>query len=157
MDQAEKAEYRAAVFGSMKKKKLLLTGSLLDLLWYWGIYYRCLMLRYKLVLCDRYIWDTLVEVKSDFKGIDVEKKLLWKLVKAVAPKPKHSFLFVIPPELSIQRDIQKAAPGIEALEVKKEKINNYFKLRDQGKWSCVIDGQRPIPEIHEEVKRTIGV
>lgn len=157
MNSEDKKEYRKEVYKSPKKKKLLLTASLLDLLWFWGIYYRILNIRYKMVLCDRYIWDTLVEVKSDFKGIDVEKMFLWKCVKVVAPKPKHSFLFVIPPKVSIERDIQKSAAGIEDLDVKRKKIDTYFELKEQNKWKYVIDGMRPIDEIFDEIKSILGV
>lgn len=157
MDTEGKAEYRAEVFANPRKKKLLLIASLLDLLWYWGIYYRLLNLCYKIVLCDRYIWDSCVEMRSDFRGIDFENMLLWKLVKAVTPTPKHSFLFVIPPEVSIARDVAKNAAGIEDMARKQEKIGNYLTLRDAGKWNHVINGMRPIGEIHEEIRATLGV
>ena len=130
---------------------------MLDLLWYWGIFYRLLNLFYRIVLCDRYIWDSLVEMKSDFEGIDLESSFLWKMVMAITPKPKHSFLFVIPPEVSIARDIAKHDPTVDDIELKKKKIDQYFELRDAGKWNHVIDGQRPIDEIHEEIKAVLGV
>ena len=157
MDTEDKAEYRAEVFANPRKKKLLLVASLLDLLWYWGIYYRLLNVFYKIVLCDRYIWDSLVEMRSDFRGIDFENMLLWKLVKAVTPKPKHSFMFIIPAEVSIARDIAKHDPTVDDIELKKEKIAHYLELRDAGKWNHVIDGLRPIEDIHEEIKTTLGV
>lgn len=157
MDTSGKAEYRAEVFANHKKKRLLLIASLLDLLWYWGLYYRLLTLFYKVVLFDRYIWDSLVEMKQDFEGIDFENWFLWKLVKFVAPNPKHSFLFVIPSEVSVARDIAKNDPTIEDIELKRAKIDRYLALRDEGKWNHVIDGLRTIEDIHEEIKATLGV
>ena len=157
MDAEGRSEYRKEVYSNPKKKKLLLVASLLDLLWFWGIYYRVLGLFYRVLICDRYIWDTLVELKSDFRGIDVENMFLWKLVTIVSPKPKHSFVFLIPAKVSIDRDIAKNAAGINSIEIKEEKINNYLKLKDRNKWNHIMDGMRSIEELHKEVISTLGV
>ena len=90
MDAEEKMEYRKNVFQSPKKQKLLYIASMLDLCWYWGIYYRILGWCKKIVICDRYLWDTYVELNQDFPCINIGRSKLWKLVKFLAPKPKVS-------------------------------------------------------------------
>ena len=70
MSFEQKMEYRSEVFKNSKKKKLLLIASLLDLCWYWGIYYRVRSLFYDITVLDRYIWDTYIEVRTEFVGID---------------------------------------------------------------------------------------
>ncbi len=157
MDMSEKTEYRNAVFESPKKKKLLYIVSMLDLCWYWGLYYRVLNMRYKILICDRYLWDTYVELHKDFKGIDVDRSVLWKLVKAVTPKPKHSFVFIIPAEVSLARDHQKNAAGIENIEIKKNKIDLYMRLVSENRWSNVMDGMESIEELHKKVLHTVGL
>lgn len=151
LDDVQKAEYRKAVFRNPKKEKLLYIASMLDLCWYWGIYYRLLKLFYKYVVCDRYVWDTYVEINSDFAGIDIDKSLLWKIVRFVSPKPKVSFVFIVPPEVSLKRDHEKNAAGIETIEVKRRKIDSYMKCIDANCWTHVMDGMHTIEELQQQV------
>ena len=157
LDGEGKKAYRRAVFASPRKQRLLFTASMLDLLWYWGVYYRLLRLRYRYVLCDRYLWDTLVELNSDFRALNPERRFLWKCVRAVAPKPKHAFLLLIPPEVSLRRDRAKSPLAAEALEIKQEKIACYLRLRDEGRWNHVLDGLLPPQTLQREIRRTLGV
>ena len=151
MDSNKKNEYRAEVYSNPKKKKLLFIASMLDLCWYWGIYYRILKIRYKVLICDRYLWDTYVEINSDFKGINIDKSFLWKMVKFLAPKPKVSFVFVIPAEVSLERDRQKNAAGIENIKVKQFKINKYMECVEKNLWTDVMDGMKSIEELQVAV------
>lgn len=154
---AERVVARREVYKSKKKQKLLFAASMLDLCWYWGIYYRWLNLIYRYVICDRYLWDTYVELKHDFYSINVEHSFLWKLVKAVAPRPRISFVFIIPAELSLERDLQKGTYGTEDIERKKSKIAVYLKLVEQGKWTNVMDGTQTREKLHQEVLNIIGL
>lgn len=153
MDFEQKMKYRKAVFQNGRKQKLLLIASLLDLIWYFGLYYRIQSLKCDCLILDRYVWDTYIEVTTEFKGITLGKWWLWKLVLFFAPKPQNSFLFTIPPEISIERDKNKNDLTVDSLLMKQQKIAHYLALKDEGKWSIVIDGLRPIEEIHSEVKK----
>lgn len=157
MDSTEKSEYRNEVFKNPRKKKLLYIASMLDLCWYWGIHYRILSMFCKYLICDRYLWDTYVEINQDFDGIDIDKSLLWKMVRHIAPKPKVSFVFVIPPKISLMRDKQKNAAGIEDIEHKAKKIETYMQCVNNGCWSNVMDGQKSIDELHALVMEAIGI
>lgn len=151
LDSSQKLEYRDQVFQNPRKQKLLLFASLLDLMWYFGIYYRLLSIKYSVLILDRYIWDTYIEVKTEFSAINLDKWFLWKMVLFVSPKPKISFLFLIPPEVSIERDINKNDLTVDSLSLKKEKIGLYYNLKNQGKWSNQMDGLRAIKDIHSDV------
>ena len=157
MSFEEKMEYRQEVFNNTKKKKLLLFASLLDLCWYFGIYYRILNIFNQVLICDRYIWDTYIEVKNEFIGVDIDKWFIWKLALFLTPKPNKSLMFVIPAEESISSDIQKKDLTVDSLELKNNKINLYMDLVKQGKWITVIDGLQPIEEIHKKVLEVIGL
>lgn len=157
MDSAGKIEYRNEIFNNLKKKKLLYIASMLDLCWYWGIHYRVLNVFYKYLICDRYLWDTYIEINHDFVGIDIDHSLLWKIVKCVAPKPRHSFVLIIPPEISLMRDKLKNASGIEGILCKTKKIEFYKKCIDEGRWSNVMDGQKSIEELHTLVLKAVSI
>lgn len=158
MDATQKAEYRTEVFQNSRKRNLLYIASMLDLCWYWGLYYRILNLTNKLVICDRYIWDTYVEVKEkDFRGMDIDNSILWKIVKTVSPHPKVSFVFTIPPEESLRRDHNKNAAGIEELNIKIQKIDCYMKCIENDCWTNPMDGMRSINDLHQDVLAEIGI
>lgn len=157
LSHAQKMEYRAAFFQNTKKKRFLLIMSLLDLVWYFGIYYRIVSLFHKITILDRYVWDTFIEVKTEFIGIDFENWLLWKLVLWISPKPKHSFLFVIPAEESVRRDIQKGDNTMDSIELKKQKIQFYMNLIDEGKWEHIMDGMKSREELHQSVLEFLGI
>lgn len=157
MDEAGKSEHRKEVFQNPRKLRLLYTASMLDLCLYWGIYYRFQQLFCKYLICDRYLWDTYVEVKHDFVGIDLDRSFLWKMVKFFAPRPKVSFVFIIPAELSLARDKQKNAAGIEDIQRKKSKIDTYLKLVSEYRWTNEMDGTRSIEDLHKDVLLAVGL
>lgn len=157
LDQTGKSEYRNEIFRNLRKLRLLYTASMLDLCLYWGIHYRWQNLFCKYLICDRYLWDTYVEIKHDFVGIDIDHSLLWKMVKLCTPRPKVSFVFIIPAELSLARDKQKEASDIEDVERKKSKIETYLQLIKKNCWSNVMDGTRSREELHEDVKKIVGL
>jgi len=154
-DDKQKEEYRKALYSNSKKEKLLYTVSMLDLCWYWDFYYRILGIRYNFLICDRYLWDTYIEIKNDFTHIDIDHSFLWNLVKKLSPKPRHSFVFIIPAEISLERDKRKDADGIETLEKKQKKINMYLSCINNACWSNVMDGTKPINDICNEVKSVL--
>lgn len=151
MNEEEKKEYRSNFFQNPKKEKFLFVASMLDLSWYWGIHYRLMNLTHRYVVCDRYLWDTYVEVVHDFPHVDLQKSFLWKTVCKVCAKPKVSFCFFVPAEVSLQRDHDKNAAGIEDIERKKSKIACYHACAEQGRWTHLMDGERPIEELHQQV------
>ena len=152
MDAEQKKEYRAQVYSSKKKKFLLLSVSILDLWWYWGIYYRHLDRKHELLICDRYVWDTYIEFKTEFSEYNIDKWLIWKIAKMVAPKPDHSFMFIIPAVESFRRDNDKGDKDRYELDRKIEKVKKYQSLISQGKWDTVIDGMNSRESIFEKVK-----
>jgi len=157
LDDAGKQEYREAFFANPKKEKFLYRVSMLDLCWYWAIHYRLLNLTHRYVFCDRYLWDTAVELRFDFPHVDLEKSLLWKLVRRLAAKPKVSFVFFVPAEVSLERDRQKNAAGIESMELKERKIAAYRAYAAQGCWTNVMDGLLPRETLHEQVLLALGL
>lgn len=157
MDAGQKREYRQNVFRNPRKQKLLYVASMLDLCWYWGIYYRILGAVKSVLICDRYLWDTYVEINQDFPDIDIDRSKLWKLVKWLTPTPKVSFMFVIPAEVSLFRDHQKNAAGIENIAVKEKKIEIYMECVKNGCWTHVMDGMDTIENLHKQVLEAVGL
>lgn len=151
MNQEEKLEHRNEVYNSGWKKNVLFFFSMLDLFWYWGLYFRFLKLKYSLVILDRYLWDTFVEVSAEFNKLNLHSVLLWKMVKVVALKPDVSILLTIPAEESLHRDLLKGEITTEALSLKKIKIGVYQQLTSQNKWNYIIDSMKTVETTHQEI------
>lgn len=157
LNEKEKIEYRNKVFQTKWKKRLLLTFSLMDLCWYWGVYFRIVQHKYDLMILDRYIWDTYVEVSTEFDKDALTNSLLWKIVKLVAIKPEKTILLVIPPEESLRRDQLKGEITIDELELKQEKVFLYIRQKEQYAWNVVIDALQPIEETFRTILSSIGI
>lgn len=161
MSHEDKLKNREQIYSNSKKKKLLLFASLFELCFYWGIYFRLLRRRYDVLILDRYLWDSCAEIKTDFQGIDFENWLVWRLLTRVAMKPDIAILLVVPLEASLERDIAKtdttvANPAvIDSRARKTEKIETYFRLREEGKWTNVLDGLRTIDDIQHEIRTLV--
>lgn len=156
MSDAEKLEYRGKVYQSGWKRKLLLQLSLLDLCWYWGVYLRAISHRYQILILDRYIWDTYVEVSSEFKIDNLSKRILWKIIKCVYVKPKVSILLNIPAEESLRRDLLKGEITTDELGLKKEKIALYDELRNKHAWNTEIDAMQSVNDTFRNVLDAVG-
>lgn len=157
LNTEEKLEYREKIFQTGWKKRLLLTASLLDLCWFWGVYFRIIRHRYDLVILDRYIWDTYVEVSTEFGKDALTKSILWKIVKLVAIKPEKSILLVIPPEESLRRDLLKGEITTDELELKQEKVSLYIQQKERFAWNVVIDAMQSIEETFQTILSSIGM
>lgn len=158
MAQEQKEEYREAVYKSSKKKNLLFIGSMLDLCLYWGFAFRYLRWKYRngLMILDRYIWDTYVEVSNEFQIENLDKRFLWKMVKFFYVKPDVGILLTIPAEESLRRDLLKEELTTDALEFKKSKIDTYMTLKEKGCWDVCIDTMTSIDESHHAILSAIG-
>lgn len=155
MNEEQKKEYRAKIYKNSKKRKLLLTASIVDLWWYFGLWYRIKNWTHQILICDRYIWDTYIDFRSEFPEFEIDNWLIWTIAVKLAPKTKHSFMFYITAEESYRRDQQKGDLTLDPLDVKIAKVDKYMKLINSGKWEVVIDGTRDRESISEEVRKTV--
>jgi thymidylate kinase len=154
--EQQKDEYRKEARTNPKKQKIILILSLLDLFWYWGLYYRIVAMSGKLVICDRYIWDTYIDFKVNFSNINFEKWAIWKILMKISPIPYPSFVFMISADESVRRGLLKQEAHMESLKVKTSKIKQYTKLINDRKWSHPIDGNLNSESIHRFVIKSLG-
>lgn len=155
MSQDQQVEYRDKIYKSSWKKKILYFLSMVDLCIYWGVYLRCIRHTSDLLILDRYLWDTYVEVSNEFHIENLNKRFLWKLVKFCSLKPNISVLLFIPPEESLRRDMLKGEITTDALEVKQAKTDIYMRLKEQGVWSTCIDSMVSIEQTHNEILKVL--
>ena len=151
------AQYREAVHGSPKKRKLLLWLSIFDLGLYYGVYFRLVELFGTTILADRYFWDSCIDFRMKYSEFDFENWRVWKFAKAIYKKPKYALIYTIPAELSMYRSTLKDEPWPEPVEVRRDRIDRYMKEIELGRWQHVIDATGTIEEVYDETVRVIGL
>lgn len=109
--------------------RIWLSISIIDLIYFWGLYVRFQIMLKKIVICDRFIIDTLIDFKINFPNVNFEKMFLWKLLNLVCPKQDAAFLLYISPVESFKRSKLKDEPfpdNMETLEARSSFYLNKF-------------------------------
>ena len=109
----------------------------------------------KIILADRYFWDSYIDFLMKYPEFNFEKWIVWKMTRKIYLKPKHSIIYVIPAELSMYRSTLKEEPWPEPVEIRKKRIAMYMKQIKKNRWNYVIDATKSIDEVFEETKEKI--
>ena len=129
---------------------LWLTIAILDLMRVYGVQVRWWLLRGKPVLCDRYLWDTLIDFKLAFPNIGVEEWLLWKILVWMTPRPDAAFLLTIPLDESEHRCQIKYEPFPDTAEMRAKRFAAYQKASRRGHWQ-ILDATKPVADVAAEI------
>lgn len=146
---------RAASFGNPLARWLWLTTSLLDLVWLNGVRIRLWMARGRVVVCNRYLLDGLVDFRVNFPAARVEERWLGRLLRRVSPRPDAAFCLLIPAARSMERARAKARYHWETLEVLEQRRCEYLKLCDELAVPA-LDGGRPPDEIARFIEQRVA-
>ena len=144
-----RGDYRTQLFSNKFLTKLWLTISILDLIIFYVLYLR-LVCRFKnIIICDRYIEDTLIDFKRNFKGSFNDSSFLWKLLVLIAPKPNQHFLLYVPVNVSHERSKLKAEPFPDTIESLAFRLRNYLDetIFSSEKY-CKIECQKSIENVN---------
>lgn len=133
------------------KRQVWLTLAMLDLCRIYGLKLRWWLWRGETVIGDRYLWDTLVDFRTNFPQEKPDQWLLWKLLAWLTPKPDVAFLLIIPPQESLRRT---GGVSPEWEEIFTRRLFEYQRLASRGYW-FVLDGKRPPLVISEEIQRRV--
>lgn len=138
------------------KRRVWLNLAIIDLLFVYGFQVRWWQLMGKPVVCDRFIWDTLVDFRLNFQQEYVEKWWLWRLLVRVTPKPDAAFLMLIPVDESVRRSQQKKEPFPDSPETLVKRLVAYHALAELGIW-LILDGRSSIESLHEQIRSNINL
>lgn len=123
-----KTAQREKMLSTGKIGKLWLAIAIIDLMLYYGIYMRLLSILFrKTVIADRYLVDTYIDFRINFRSVCFYKWKLWKLLVLVAPKPSHSFLLTIPLHEAEKRAAVKNEPYPDSDTVRVLRYRYYQK------------------------------
>jgi len=145
---------RAQAFNKKWVRQLWLGIALLDLLWIYGVQVRYWRWRGRVVVCDRYLWDTLVDFHLYFYEEHVERWWLWRLLVRLTPQPDAAFLLLVPVEEAVRRLNLKGEPFKESPSMLAQRLAQYQLLAQCGHW-IVMDGRRPVSELATEILKVV--
>ena len=84
--------------------------AIFDLILLWVVYLRWLRWRGRVVICDRFLYDTFLDFRRNFPTVDFERFFLWQVLERLAPRPDVAFVLWIPVEDSVRRSLAKNEP-----------------------------------------------
>lgn len=127
------SKHRNNIMENPRVSTLWLNVAILDLIVFYGVYVRLLSILGFVVICDRYIEDTLLDFKRNFGKRFNINGCLWRILLLLSPTPKKSFLLTVPVTVSVARSKLKNEPfpdSVETLTWRLEKYNdiNIFPL-----------------------------
>ena len=133
-------------------QRIWLIAAIIDLIVLWGLYVRICSFFNVIVVCDRYIDDTLLDFRKNFPLSRVEEGMMWRVLKFIAPLPDHSFLFWIPVDLSLKRSIDKGEPFPDSKAVLEWRLGAYMDTATFPLENYIrVDGQESIEKISETI------
>lgn len=145
---------RAANLGHPLRRRLWLAAAQLDLL-VLALRIRLWRARGRIVVCNRYLLDALVDFRVNFPDERVEERLLWRLLRRCLPRPEASFCLLIPSGEAGERMQRKGRFHRETPEVLEQRWRAYQALsEDLG--VQVLDGERPVAEIARAIQERVS-
>lgn len=146
---------RAQAFGKPWLRRIWLTVALLDLLRIYGVQLRWWRRQGYAVICDRYLWDTLIDFRLNFPAEQIERWWLWKLLVWAAARPQAAFLLLIPVAESLRRSDIKGEPFRDSPEVLAQRLVQYQQLGQAGFWQ-MLDGTEAAQDLAASIATTVA-
>jgi len=145
---------RDQIFQKKWVQRLWLIIAIIDLIRIYAINIRWKLWSGTVVVCDRYLWDTLIDFKLIFPGIYIEDWTLWKILVWLAPVPSVEYLLMIPIKISEQRCLQKYEPFPDTIERKRDRYKLYKSISTLDKW-IVIDATQSSEAVFSRIQQNL--
>lgn len=156
LPQPGKTKEREMAFENPVVRKLWLSLAITDLFLFYAIVLRFKSL-FKIIICDRYVFDTQLDFGLNFPQENISNWWLWKLLKITALKPKHHFVLTIPVKESQRRSKLKNEPFPDSDDILEYRLNRYLEYCSQNSYMHHIDGTRPVEVVEKEIINLLQV
>ena len=103
----------------------------------------------KNIVCDRYVYDIIVDLLVDFNNSEEKAKTILKNLLYLFPKPDLIFLIDVPEEIAYRR--KDDTPSIEYL---RERRNIYLNIgKEYG--MVILDGSKRLKELEGLIRKEV--
>ena len=137
-------------------QRIWLILAILDLLRIYSLSIRWWLFRGKVVICDRYLWDTLIDFTIMFPKVNVKDWYIRKQIVNLSPIPDRAALLIIPLALSEKRCSEKYDPFPDTPENRKLRYEQYQSFANLSHWS-VIDATRSEDVVFRDIMFNIDL
>ena len=124
--------------------------SVWDTLLHYALIYRVKSNGCEIVLCDRYLQDSYVDLIA-LHACNAANMRSFALLKRVSPVPAISFFLEVPALLAHEREMQRPYAFVESAETVENMERLYRVLAEKGKWDIILDGSMEKHVIHERI------
>jgi len=142
---------RDVAFSKRYIRKIWLNLAMLDLLFYYAVYIRVLEFVGIVVICDRYLYDTLLDFKRNFPQENIQISPLWRFLMLVATKPEKHFVLTISVQESQLRSKLKHEPFPDSYETLEFRLAEYLKYCSTNREVVQIDCEKRMDLIQREI------
>jgi len=153
----KRADSREKSFSNPIIRKVWLTLSILDLILLYGFYIRIKEVFGVKIICDRFIYDTLLDFELNFPNEKIKNWILWKLLIFISVKPDKHFVITIPVSESQVRSKLKNEPFPDSKEVLESRLKDYMKYVASDKKVIHLDGTNKIDAIHSIIVKELNL
>lgn len=98
----------------------------------------------RVVICDRYVLDSVVHLESHYPSGPGQRLAVW-LVRRLSPEPRAAFYLSVPPQHAIDR---KPRPGIEPRVTRQARA---YEHRHPALGVARLDATRPVDDLAAEI------
>lgn len=109
----------------------------------------------RMVICDRYVDDAIVDLKLRFPLAAVDQRVSIRMLRRLAPRPALAVLFVLDWDEMLRRVEEKSEPFPDSPQIRRKRFDAYDALAGTDGY-LTIDAARPIEEIHTEILETLA-
>jgi thymidylate kinase len=124
--------------------------ALADMLIQYGAKLRAMMALSDVVICDRYIFDAVIDFQLRFPDFAIGRQNWFDSFRKLLPQPDISFLLVISEIEMIRRMELKNEPFPDSAETRDNRFNAYMELRQRCD-IVVVDADQPAEDVHGRI------
>ncbi len=141
---------REQAFSRPWVRRVWITVAVLDTIWTYGVKVRFASWLGRQVICDRYLWDAVLDLHLRFSGQVALDGALAGLLRALCPSPRVNILLLLSAEEALERQERKAEPFPDTRETFLKRHGIYDGWSSDGRF-VVIDAERSIDEVHDQI------
>ena len=153
LPRAGRSEARTRAFERPRVRAAWTAMACADTLAMHAVRTRLDVARGKVVLCDRYVEDALLDLQLRFP--EQPHALIAATLRAACPVPDTSLLLMIPWSEIERRMASKAEPFPDDLETRRRRFHAYQELADSGRF-VVVDAARPIDAVQDDLRDRVA-
>ena len=148
------AARREEVFQNPNVRRSWVTMALADSLLQYALKLRAWVASGDVVLCDRYLWDSEMDLRLRFPDLKQPIRHAMKGLNVLCPKPNLALLLVLSMEEVHERMAHKDEPFPDPEETRQDRYHRYMSLASSGKFA-VIDAEGSRDEVAELIWRQV--